>query len=171
MPETNDDLLPCPAGCTRKLHRNAKECPGCGYQSEISRIEDLLSSLGTISSILIGFGLAALVQLATDESRKEPMLQWTTLAWIISSLLLLGVLVSEEFLRMREVRGGRMGLSREEDQRQWRRSEWLLLTFTLALFVPATGIVLVGFCFSLLHGLAACAAIIVGFLLLWKTMA
>jgi amino acid transporter len=161
--------IPCPGGCGNSIHSNARECPHCGYQSEVERIEDLLGSLGTISSILTGFGLAALVQLATDDSRKEPALQWTTGVWIVSSLLLLGVLVCSELLRRRDVSGGRMQLSQEEDQRLWGRSEWLLLTFSLALLATAAGIVLLGFFFSLWHGIAGCIAAAVGFFLLWKT--
>src|SRR5262245_13102490 len=113
------DLTPCPGGCGNLVHPNARECPHCGFQSEMARIEDLMGSLATISSILTGFGLAALVQLATGESRKEETLQWTTGVWIVSSLLLLSVLVCSEVLRRREVGGGRMRLSREEDQRLW----------------------------------------------------
>src|SRR5947209_806266 len=143
-----DDLIPCPGGCGNRVHPNARECPHCGYQSEMDRLEDLLGSLGTISSILTGFGLAALVQLATGESRNEPTLQWTTGVWIVSSLLLLGVLVGSEVLRRREVGGGRLRLSREEDQRLWGQSQWLLLSFALALIGTAAGVVLLGFYFS-----------------------
>jgi Na+/melibiose symporter-like transporter len=167
--EANGGLIPCPGGCGGRVHPNARECPQCGYQSEMGRMEDLLGSLGTISSILIGFGLAALVQLATEESRKEWALQWTSAVWIVSSLLLLGVLVSSEVLRRRDVGGGRMRLSREEDQRLWRRSEWLLLSLSLALLGTAAGVVLLGFYFSVWHGVAGCLAVAAGFFLLWRT--
>src|SRR5262249_28034953 len=139
--------------CGHRVHTNARECPNCGYQSEMGRLEDLLGSLGTICSILVGFGLAALVQLASGESRTDWALQLTTALWIVSSLLLLGVLVCSEVLRRREVGGGRMRLSQEEDQRLWLRSEWLLLTFALALLGTAAGVVLLGFFFSLWHGI------------------
>jgi hypothetical protein len=162
-----DDLIPCPGGCGSQVHRNARECPHCGYQSEMGRMEDLLGSLGTVSSILIGFGLAALVQLATGESRKEPTLVWTTGLWIVSSLLLLGVLVCSEVLRRREV-GGRLRLSREEEERLWHRSEWLLFSFALSLLGTAAGVVLLGFYFSTWHGAAGCIAVAVGFFLLWR---
>jgi hypothetical protein len=135
----------------------------------MGKMEDLLGSLGTISSILTGFGMAALVQLATNESRQEWTHQWTTAVWVVSSLLLLGVLVCSEFLRRRDVGGGRMRLSRQEDQRLWRQSEWLLLSFSLALLGTAAGVVLLGFFFSLWHGVAGCVAVAAGLLLLWKT--
>src|SRR5262245_54789305 len=124
--EAKSDLISCPGGCGGRVHLTARECPHCGYQSEMGRMEDLLGSLGTISSILTGFGLAALVQLATGEARMETALVWTTGVWVVSSLLLLGVLVSSEVLRRREVSGGRLRLSRAEDERLWRRSEWLM---------------------------------------------
>jgi Na+/melibiose symporter-like transporter len=126
-------------------------------------------SLATISSILTGFGLAALVQLATGESRQEWPLQWTTGVWIVSSLLLLGVLVCSEVLRRREVGGGRMRLSQEEDQRVWRGSEWLLFSFVVALLGTAAGVVLLGFYFSIVHGLAGCLAVVAGCIVIWKT--
>ncbi len=167
--EANGDLIPCPGGCGNRVHANAKECPSCGYPSEMGRLEDLLGSLGTICSILTGFGLAALVQLASGESRNDWALQATTGVWIVSSLLLLGVLVGAEVLRRREVGGGRLRLSRQEDERLWKRSEWLLLTFALALAGTALGVVLLGFFFSLWHGVAGCVAVAAGLCLLWKT--
>jgi len=165
---SSGDMIPCP-GCGSQVHANARECPNCGYQSEMGRLEDLLGSLGMICSILTGFGLAALVQLATGESRKEWVLQLTTGLWTVSSLLLLGVLVCSEVLRRREVGGGRLRLSREEDDRLWKRSEWLLFTFALALLGTAAGVVLLGFFFSVWHGVAGCVAVAAGFFLLWKT--
>src|SRR5947209_4872994 len=108
------DLLPCPGGCGTQVHRNASECPQCGYRAELSRVEDLLGSLSTVSSILTGFGLAALVQLATGESKKEPALQWTTGLWMVSSVLFLGVMICSELLRRREVRGARVRLTSAE---------------------------------------------------------
>jgi hypothetical protein len=135
----------------------------------MARMEDLLGSLATISSILAGFGLAALVQLATGEARNEASLRWATGAWITASLLQLGVLVSAEVLRHREVTEGRMRLPREKEDRLWRRGEWLLLSFALALSGTAVGVVLLGCFFSPWHGAVGCAGVAAGFLLLWKT--
>jgi hypothetical protein len=135
----------------------------------MGRLDDLLGSLSTISSILTGFGLAALVQLATGEARTQPALQWTTGVWVMSSLLLLGVLVCSEVLRRRDAGGGRMRLSKKEDDQVWRRSEWLLASFALALLGTAAGVVLLGFFFSIWHGVAGCVAVTAGFFLLWKT--
>jgi hypothetical protein len=119
---------------------------------------------------LTGFGLAALVQLATSESRskEDVALQWTAGLWIVSSLLLLGVMVCSEVLRRREIGGSRLLLSAAEDERVWRRSEWLLGGFALALLGTAAGVVLLGFSFSLLHGIVGCVAVSVGFVLLWR---
>ena len=159
---------PCPGGCGNQVHINARECPHCGFQSEAARMEDLLGSLGTISSILTGFSLAALVQVAVEEARHEPALQWTTGLWVVSSLLLVGVLIASEVLRRREVGGGRMRMTRQEGEQLWRRSEWLLLTFALALAGTAAGVVLVGAHFSPWHGLAGGAAVVAGLLLLGR---
>jgi hypothetical protein len=136
----------------------------------MDRMEELLGSLGTISSILTGFGLAALVQLATEEARKDWTLQLTTGVWTVSSLLLLGVLVSAETLRRRDVGGGRMRLARAEDERLWRGSEWLLGTFAVALLGTAVGVVLLGFFFSTWHGVAGCVGLVFGLYLLRRTM-
>src|SRR5438105_5679807 len=117
----SDDLILCPGGCGNRVHPGAASCPQCGYQSELGRLGELLGSLSTVSSILTGFGLAALVQLATGEAKSEPALQWTTGLWTVSSLLLLGIMVCSEVLRRREVGGGPLCPSREEDERLWRR--------------------------------------------------
>jgi hypothetical protein len=166
---SRNELIPCPGGCNNQVHPSAKECPHCGYQSELGRLEELLGSLSTISSILTGFGLAALVQLANEDAKDSLALQLTTGLWIVSSLLLLGVLVGSELLRRREVGGGRLRPSREEDETLWRRSEWLLGSSALALGGTAVGVVVLGFYFSLWHGLAGCLAVAVGIFLLRKT--
>src|SRR5262245_36863068 len=156
------DLVDCPAACGNKVHRNAGECPHCGHRTDISRLEDLFSSLSTVSSILVGFGLAALVQLASGETKakEDPLLTWATAAWLIASLLLLGVLLSSEVLRRREITGGRMRPLTAESERLWSSSGWLLVTFFLALVFVAGGVILLAFWFSPLHGIAACMAVI-----------
>jgi hypothetical protein len=121
-----------------------------------------------VSSILTGFGLAALVQLATGEARNEPTMQWTTGLWVVSSLLLLTVMVSSEVLRRREMGGGQLRFSAEEDDQLWKRSEWLLFGFALALLGTAAGVVLLGFYFSVAHGIAGCVTVLVGFALIRK---
>jgi hypothetical protein len=165
-----DDLIPCPGGCGNQVHRNASACPQCGYEADLGRVEELLGSLSMVTSILTGFGLAALVQLASEESKakEEASLQWTKGLWIASSLLLLGVMLCSEVLRRREAGGGRMRPRPEEEERLWRRSEWLLACFALALLGTAAGVVLLGFHFSVIHGLVGCTAVVAGFLLLWK---
>jgi hypothetical protein len=72
-----NELIACPGGCGNSVHRNAPACPHCGYQAELGRLEEPLGSLSTVSSILTGFGLAALVQLASTESsaREDLALQ------------------------------------------------------------------------------------------------
>jgi hypothetical protein len=165
-----DDLIPCPGGCGAKVHRNAVTCPHCGYSADLGRLEELLSSLSTVSSILTGFALAALVQLASEESKakNEATLQWTTGLWILASLLLLGVMVCSELLRRREAGGGRMRPQPDEDDRLWRRTEWLLGCFALALSGAAAGVVVLGFHFSIVHGFVGCLAVGAVFFLLWR---
>jgi len=160
--------IPCPGGCGNAIHANATECPHCGYRAEFSRLEELLGSLSTISSILTGFGLAALVQLAASpaEVGHERLLQWTNGLWIVSSVWLLAVMVGAETLRRRELRGSRMRLTPQEEERLWKGSERLLLTFALALIGTAAGVICLGFSFSVLHGVLGCIAVGIAFLLL-----
>jgi hypothetical protein len=166
----DSELIPCPGGCGNSVHRHALECPFCGYQAELGRVEELLGSLSTVSSILTGFGLAALVQLATSEasSKDDLCLRWTMSLWIVSSLLLLSVMLCSELLRRREISGNRLQLSAAEDERIWHRSELLLFCFALALLGMAAGVVLLGFAFSLLHGIVGCVAVLFAFVLIWR---
>jgi hypothetical protein len=97
-------------------------------------------------------------------------LQLTTGLWIVSSLLLLGVLVGSEVLRRKEVSGGRLGISKEEDERVWKRSERLMVSFALALLGTAAGVILLGFYFSVWHGVAGCAAVAYGVYLLVRLL-
>src|SRR3954471_7652675 len=152
---TPRDLVDCPAACGNKVHADAGECPHCGHRAAMSRLEDLLGGLGTVCSILVGFGLAALVQLASgdEKARNDPWLSWAAAVWIVASVLLLAVLVGAEMLRRREVPGGRMTPRPGEDERLWRRGERLLMTFAFALLCTAAGVLLLGFWFSWWHGL------------------
>src|SRR4051812_31808967 len=169
---SGNELLPCPGGCGSQVHSSAGECPECGYRSQLSRVEDLLVSIGTISSILAGFGLAALVQLATAEPREEGqlILAWTAGFWTAGSLLLLAVMIGAEVLRRREVSGGRMHPAPQEDERLWRRTEWLLASFATALLCTAAGVVFLGFFFSWLHGVIGLGATLAAGLILWAVV-
>ena len=164
------EQISCPGGCGNSIHANAMECPHCGYRAEFSRLEELLGSLSTMSSILTGFGLAALVQLATSqtEGRPEHLLYCTSFVWIVSSILLLAAMIGSEVLRRREVRGCRMRLAPQEDEQLWRQSERLLFAFALALLGTALGVILLGFCFSILHGVAGLVAVVLSAVLLRK---
>src|SRR5262245_27057336 len=99
-----DPLLPCP-GCGEKTHRRATVCPHCGYPAELTVFQEQLASLSTICSILVGFGLAGLVQLGGDAEkvRESPWLLVAIGCWLFSSLVLLAVLVMSEVLRRQEV--------------------------------------------------------------------
>lgn len=166
--DPDTELILCPGNCGNRVHSSARECPRCGFESEMVRVEELLGSLSTVSSILTGFGLAALVQLATGESRNEPVLQWTVGLWTFSSLLLLSILVCSEFLRRKDVAGGRIRLKGTEENQLWRRSELLLTTFTVAVAGAAAGVVLLGFHFSIAHGLVASIAVVLGVYSFWR---
>lgn len=163
-----EELIPCPGNCGNHVHCNAKECPRCGYQSERGWTESLLGGLGTISSILAGFGLSTLAQLATADTRDQLSLQFTIGVWVITSLLLLGVLVGSEVLRGKDTGIGRMQFGRKEYHRLWRQSEWLLWIFVFALVGTAGGIVLFGFYFSWWHGGAGLVTLLfIAFVLYW----
>jgi hypothetical protein len=166
---TSDELIPCPGGCGTSVHRDAEECPHCGFRAKVNRFDNLLASLSTISSILTGFGLSALVQLASIEKERRDDLSAliTTGLWIVSSVLLLSVLICSEVLRRREV-GGRMLLATAEEVALWGRTQWLLSTFALALGLTATGVVTLGFFFSVTHGVVGCVAVLVGYYVLRK---
>lgn len=155
-----NDLIACPGGCGRQVHRRAGECPNCGYRADAADFEDLLGSLSTVSSILVGFGLAALVALATDESHALDGRAVSVAAgcWVGSSVVLGFVLVLAELLRRRAAGLSRIQLPEAEDRRLWGRSVWLLTMFAGALLSTATGVVLVAFHFSVAHGLIGLAA-------------
>src|SRR5437016_2200085 len=99
-----DPLVPCP-GCGEKVHLRATVCPHCGCPAELTVFQEQLASLSTICSILVGFGLAGIVQLGADVDKIRESL-WLLIAigcWLFSSLVLLAVLVLSELLRRQEV--------------------------------------------------------------------
>jgi hypothetical protein len=158
------EQIPCPGGCGNQVHRRAVECPQCGYRAEITSFQELLGSLSTISSILIGFGLASLVALATDEGKTASETVVVKLAigmWTFSSLLLLAVLVMAELVRRQEVGESLIAMTQADQDQLTARCTVLLSAFVFALLLMFVGIVLLGFYFSNVHGVVALIAVLV----------
>lgn len=165
------DLLSCPA-CGTSVHERASECPRCGFRTEARGFDDLLTSLSTVSSIIVGFGLAALVSLATDDSHAldDPFMQVTAGCWIGASILLLVVLVVSELIRRADVGQSRLRMDQTEMDRIEARCLGLIVTFGVALLATAVGVVLVGFHFSWVHGAIGCTSAVAGLLLIAKLL-
>jgi hypothetical protein len=161
----------CP-GCDEKVHRRATVCPHCGCPAELTVFQEQLASLSTICSILVGFGLAGLVQLGGDVEKIHASL-WLLLAvgcWLFSSLVLLAVLVLSELLRRQEVAEDVLDLPDDKLQEYSRRCEHLLTWFSVALVITAAGVVLLGVHFSLWHGLVALLAVFVALFIVYRTL-
>lgn len=143
---SNADLTPCPS-CGKDVHAAARACPTCGFEPERTRLQELWSSLVTVSSILAGFSLAALVQMITGEAREAESVSFHIAAalLIVSSLLLLTVILGAESLRLQDPALGAMRHSERREQRDRSVSHWLLGTFLIALVLSAASIVLLGF--------------------------
>jgi len=140
------ELTPCP-GCGKLMHQRSLQCLQCGFRPDLANYQELLGSLGTISSILIGFGLSGVVTLATTDSEKmnSPLLYWVEGMWVLASFLLLAVLVLGEFLRRTEPDEILLVAGSREQDRYGRRCMLLLCVFIAALFLVALGLVLLAF--------------------------
>ncbi len=167
----SDPRISCP-GCGAQVHRRATVCPQCGCPAELTVFQEELASLSTICSILVGFGLAGLVQLAGDVDKiRESM--WLLVAigcWLFASLVLLAVLVLSELLRRQDIADAVFDLPDDKLKEYARRCDNLLTWFSGALAVTAIGVVLLGVHFSLVHGLVALAAIALSGLIVWQTL-
>lgn len=152
------------------MYPHAPGCPNCGYQPATNRTDELLGSIVTVSSILIGFTLSALVQVTSGETRSDGLVQVATGCWVASSVLLVGVLIGAETARRREFTGGRLLASAAEDEHQWTRCEWLLTTFTVALLAAACGVVVIAFFFSAVHGVVGCLSAAVALILIRRVV-
>jgi hypothetical protein len=164
-------LISCP-GCDAKVHRRATVCPHCGCPAELTAFQEQLGSLSTICSILVGFGLAGLVQLGGDVEKIRESL-WLLIAigcWLFSSLVLLAVLVLSELLRRQEFGDDVLDLPDAALGAYERRCDRLLSWFSIALAITAAGVVLLGLHFTLWHGLVALAAIAIAFYLIYQTL-
>lgn len=166
-----DPLIHCP-GCREKAHRRATVCPHCGCPAELTVFQEQLASLSTICSILVGFALAGLVQLGgdLDKVRDSLCLLIAVGCWLFSSLVLLAVLVLSELLRRREVADAVLDLPDDKLHDYQRRCEHLLTWFSLALVITAIGVVLLGFHFSLWHGLVAMLAILAALFIIYRSL-
>jgi len=166
-----DPLVPCP-GCGEKVHRRATACPHCGCPAELTVFQEQLASLSTICSILVGFGLAGIVQLGTDVEKIHESL-WLLIAigcWLFSSLVLLAVLVLSELLRRQEVADAVLDLPDDKLRDYARRCEYLLTWFSIALVITAIGVVLLGIHFSLWHGLVGLLAILIALYIVYRSL-
>ena len=161
--------VPCP-GCKRLVDRNASECPGCNYQPPAGRAEELLGSLVTVGSILIGFTLASLVQIAASDTRNDDLVQIATGFWIVSSVLFMGVVTAAEALRRRDHDRERFLTTHEDGDVLWGRCESLLTAFAVALLLAALGVIVLGFFFSTIHGVVGVIAAILTFVLLVRVL-
>lgn len=152
-----DELITCPGGCGTRLSPRAQMCPKCGHRHELAHIEQVLSGLGTICSILIGFGLSALVTLATDETNSisDPVVSVAAGLWLVSSLLLLFVLVATEWIRGNNPGSDGIGAPFRPDSGTVARCALLLYAFFAALLCTAVGVSLIAFHFSLVLGAIA----------------
>ncbi len=151
--------IPCP-GCGKDVHPRAAACPSCGFRAESSNFRELLASLSLISSILIGFGLASLVALYAQAPEGKPVVHHIAEGcWIFSSLLLLGVLVLSEWVGRQEVSEIEIQMPAADKEHVMQCCSDLLIAFLVALLLMAVGIVVLGFGFSLWHGLAGVGAV------------
>jgi hypothetical protein len=167
-----NDLGDYPGGCGNTVHRRASECPRCGFRAEVEVYHEVLGSLGTISSILLGFGLAGIISLTAAEpaALRSGIIQGSATLWVVSSLLLLVVLVLSELVRQRGQAGDMIALSEVERSDIARRCNELIGWFVLALIVLAAGIVVFSFFFGLWLGLIAVAASGGGLLVAWRVL-
>jgi hypothetical protein len=152
----------------------------------------LLGNLSFISSILVGFGLEALITLVTSKKEEpsdrakdatelvregtdrakdaitEQMLtEWTFAVWMLASVLLLVLLVLAEVIRRRAVGATNIQASPESAERTRRRCGRLVLIFTVALLLTTSGVVLLGFLFSPTHGILGLSAVAFGVVLIF----
>jgi hypothetical protein len=141
------ELLLCPGECGSHVHASAKECPKCGYRGEHSHLDELLSSLSTIASIMVGFSLAAVVGLVIEgEKQLESKGFFVVLAtWLLASILLLFSLVGVELLRRQADFSNRLQLSPSEFRKFEAKISTMLNLFVFGLIGILLGLLILGF--------------------------
>ena len=165
--------MSCP-GCGHQVHPKASKCPACGYRAELGEYRDLLRSLATVSSILVGFGLTALVEFSTNmpqdaSSESSQSLLWYAVGcWIFSSILLLMLLLAAELGLRKEIGDTEFVMAHAESSLFTGFCAELILFFLFAVVVMAAGIVLIGFHFSLLYGGLAVLGTVLGGIVIGK---
>lgn len=161
------ELVPCPA-CGKLQHQRTLQCLQCGFRPDLASYQELLGSLGTICSILVGFGLSGVVAIATT-GPNNPVLYWVEGMWVLASFLLLAVLVLGEFLRRTEPEDVLFTAHSREQDRYGKRCMMLLAAFSVALLLVALGLVLLAFNLNLIVGSVTILGLIltVGFAWYW----
>jgi hypothetical protein len=153
---STDELIFCPGGCGRQLHRRANACPNCGYRTETTNFDELLTGISTASAVVVGFVLAALVIIACSEANvmKAILFAFATGCWIFASLLLLFVVIFAASLRNRDITFG-TELPDQLENAFRSRCDRLLSVFTTSLVIIAIGLILMAFAFSNILGIVA----------------
>jgi len=160
--------LPCPA-CNHQVHPSAERCMRCGYRAPGGRVRELLGSLVFVASILAGFGLASVVQLASIEGERRN--DWSILitagCWICGSVFMLAIIFVAEMLRGNEDLQ-RLDCPEASHQRLLQQTQTLLTWFTVSLLPFVVGIITLGFFFApLLCGVCVLVAMVAGAWMGW----
>lgn len=143
--------------CGRAVARNALSCQNCGQRSRLTQWRDLLSGLTTIGSIILGFELAALVELYNTffDDNNSWLLHGVVYLWILSAISLTSVLLLAEWGRVQQVGAGEMEITGKELKRFESYCQVVGALLGVALLLLLMGLVLLGFSFSIRHGIVA----------------
>lgn len=156
------DQIGCPV-CGKMMHQRALQCTNCGFRPDLVNFQELVGSLGTVCSILVGFGLASVVTLATFDTERPRNLMLTLVegCWIVASVFLLAILLLSEFMRRSEPDGALLVLASEEQDRFGRRAAGLMLAFSFAVLLIFIGLILLALNLALWLGIVTGIAVII----------
>lgn len=162
-------IIKCPA-CTEKVFSGAIECPKCGYRGPGAHLEQLLTNIGTMSSIFVGFDLAAIVGLVgSDPEIRNTTAGWLAAgSWIVASALLLMGLLMCEGVRSTSLRGKRMQMPIEDETQVGDTAARLVFILIVALAITMFGVACVAVLFSWLFLSYAAAATALVTLAVWR---
>ncbi len=133
----------CPC-CQKELHKNSTYCPRCSYRSPSEVFKDFLQSYRTISSILLGFCSAGLIELSGSKSENSSDIYYFYLvsnaSWLTAAIGFVTCLLGAELILMKKslFRGLTISYTTEELLDKW--CSRLILGFFLSCGSMASGI-------------------------------
>lgn len=162
----------CPC-CTKELYKNTTSCIKCGYRSEFEVFKSFLRAFRTVSSILLGFCAAGLVDLASISVNTNHLLitrNICVVSWIIAAILFLILLIHCEMLLVPKKYYNGLELDKQIERYLDKQCSKLIGGFIIAAILMGIGLISLSFYYMIWLGFLALGICFLGLCFFYFTI-